>query len=51
MADGSVQLFTDTNEDGALNNGFPASSQTGFADASIEVDEKMLFSKGSLRRL
>jgi prepilin-type processing-associated H-X9-DG protein len=51
MADGSVQLFSDTNRDGSLNNGFPASSQTGFADDEVEIDEKAMFSKGSLRRL
>jgi prepilin-type processing-associated H-X9-DG protein len=51
MADGSVQLFVDTNEDGFLNNGFPASSETGFEDDRVEVESKDLFSKGSLRRL
>jgi prepilin-type N-terminal cleavage/methylation domain-containing protein/prepilin-type processing-associated H-X9-DG protein len=50
MADGSVQLFEDVNKDGQLNNGFPASSQTGFADDRIELEPKMMFSKGSLRR-
>jgi len=51
MADGSVQLFIDTNRDGRLNNGFPASSQTGFADARVEIDPKAMTSKASLRQL
>jgi hypothetical protein len=51
MADGSVQSYYDTNKDGQLNNGFPASAQTGFADGEVEVNAKVLFSKGSLRRL
>lgn len=51
MADGSVQLFVDTNQDGQLNNGFPASSQTGFADDQIELEPNVMLSKGSLRRL
>jgi hypothetical protein len=51
MADGSVQLFIDTNRDGQLNNGFPASSQTGFTDEQTELEQKAMFSKGSLRQL
>jgi prepilin-type processing-associated H-X9-DG protein len=51
MADGSVQLFNDVNRDGHLNNGFPASAQTGFADGDVEIDDSVMFSKGSLRKL
>jgi prepilin-type processing-associated H-X9-DG protein len=51
MADGSVQLFIDTNRDGVLNNGFPASSESGFADDRVEIDSKMMFSKSTLGRL
>jgi prepilin-type N-terminal cleavage/methylation domain-containing protein/prepilin-type processing-associated H-X9-DG protein len=51
MADGSVQLLVDTNKDGYLNNGFPASAQTGFADDKVEIEAKVLFSKGYLSRL
>jgi prepilin-type processing-associated H-X9-DG protein/prepilin-type N-terminal cleavage/methylation domain-containing protein len=50
MADGSVHLFEDNNKDGLLNNGFPASSQTGFADGEVEAEADVLFSKGALRR-
>jgi prepilin-type N-terminal cleavage/methylation domain-containing protein/prepilin-type processing-associated H-X9-DG protein len=51
MADGSVQLMFDTNRDGYLNNGFPASAATGFADDEIEIDEEVMYSKGSLRQM
>jgi prepilin-type processing-associated H-X9-DG protein len=51
MADGSVQAFNDENEDGLLNNGFPASAETGFADDKIEVPAMVLFSKAALRNL
>jgi prepilin-type N-terminal cleavage/methylation domain-containing protein/prepilin-type processing-associated H-X9-DG protein len=51
MADGSVQLFIDTNRDGYLNNGFPASSQTGFTDERIEIEPKSMSSRASLRQL
>lgn len=49
MADGSVQQFNDANEDGLLNNGFPAGTASGFADDRIEVEDHLLFSKVSLR--
>ncbi len=49
MADGSVQTLYDTNKDGQLNNGFPTSSETGFADDKVEADAKVLFSKWTLR--
>jgi prepilin-type processing-associated H-X9-DG protein len=51
MADGSVQLFIDKNGDGLLNNGFPGTTETGFADSEIEIDEQVMYSKGSLRQL
>jgi prepilin-type N-terminal cleavage/methylation domain-containing protein/prepilin-type processing-associated H-X9-DG protein len=51
MADGSVQLLLDTNQDGYLNNGFRPSAESGFADERIEVEDKVLFSKASLNRL
>jgi prepilin-type N-terminal cleavage/methylation domain-containing protein/prepilin-type processing-associated H-X9-DG protein len=37
FADGSVRLIADANRDGFLNNGFPASAASGFADDRIEV--------------
>jgi len=37
FVDGSVKTFTDENGDGLLNNGFPTSSATGFADDAIEL--------------
>jgi prepilin-type processing-associated H-X9-DG protein len=37
FVDGSVKTFIDENGDGLLNNGFPTSSATGFADDSIEL--------------
>jgi prepilin-type N-terminal cleavage/methylation domain-containing protein/prepilin-type processing-associated H-X9-DG protein len=49
MADGSVQLFIDKNQDGQLNNGFPGSTQTGFQDGEIEMDDSVIYSKGSLK--
>ena len=51
MADGSVQSLVDTNDDGLLNNGFPASAVTGFEDDKIEVPAMVLFSKAALRNL
>ncbi len=50
MADGSVQTFTDTNEDGFLNNGFSASTTNGFKDDEIEIPDKLMFSKPTLGR-
>jgi prepilin-type N-terminal cleavage/methylation domain-containing protein/prepilin-type processing-associated H-X9-DG protein len=51
MADGSVQTLYDNNDDGFLNNGFPASATSGFADETIEISPKDVFSKTSLKRL
>ena len=48
MADGSVQSFEDLNDDGLLNNGFPASAKTGFKDDTVEIPPKVLFSKSAL---
>jgi prepilin-type N-terminal cleavage/methylation domain-containing protein/prepilin-type processing-associated H-X9-DG protein len=49
MADGSVQSFEDLNEDGLLNNGFPASSKSGFEDDTVEIAPMVMFSKAVLR--
>jgi prepilin-type N-terminal cleavage/methylation domain-containing protein/prepilin-type processing-associated H-X9-DG protein len=38
FADGSIRTFQDTNGDRFLNNGFMASSMTGFADDRVELD-------------
>ena len=37
FADGSVRVINDENDDGLLNNGFPATSGGGFADDKLEV--------------
>ena len=37
FADGSVREFQDRNEDGLMNNGFPASSLNGFVDDTVEL--------------
>lgn len=50
FADGSVRAVADANKDGQLNNGFPASPETGFADDRIELPEADFFSKWMLRR-
>ncbi|GIW94817.1 MAG: general secretion pathway protein GspG [Pirellulaceae bacterium] len=49
FADGSVRPLFDANRDGLINNGFPASPSTGFADDRIEVEAADLFSLFSLR--
>lgn len=49
MADGSVQALDDSNQDGLLNNGFPASAGGGFADDKVEYEDHQLFSKAALR--
>jgi len=47
MADGSVQALYDSNRDGFLNNGFPATAG-GFASPEIEAGPLALFSYYSL---
>jgi prepilin-type processing-associated H-X9-DG protein len=42
FADGSVRSFMDENNDGVLNNGFPAGN--GFLDGSIEIPLKEMAS-------
>ena len=51
MADGSVQAINDENADGLINNGFPQSAESGFADDVIEYEAHELFSKATLRSL
>jgi prepilin-type processing-associated H-X9-DG protein len=46
FADGSVRGFVDTNDDGLLNNGFPASG--GFADDQVELTTEDVVSSYSL---
>lgn len=46
FADGSVRAIADANNDGLLNNGFPAAG--GFADNTVEAPEDDLFSLYSL---
>jgi prepilin-type processing-associated H-X9-DG protein len=48
FADGSVRTFRDANDDGFLNNGFPADPATGFTDATIELEKKDVASTYSL---
>lgn len=49
FADGSVRTLEDKNRDGLLNNGFPASPASGFADADIEIVLADIASLYSLR--
>lgn len=49
FADGSVRGLRDANGDGVLNNGFPASASTGFADNNIEIALAEVMSLYSLR--
>lgn len=49
FADGSVRVVADTNRDGQLNNGFPATSDNGFADSTVELPPEEFFSRWSLR--
>ncbi len=49
FADGSVRAVADVNRDGQLNNGFPASSASGFADATVELPPQEATSRWSLR--
>jgi len=48
FADGSVRSLRDTNDDGRLNNGFAASANTPFVDATVEMPEDEVFSLYSL---
>jgi prepilin-type processing-associated H-X9-DG protein len=49
FADGGVRTFVDKNEDGYLNNGFPAAPGNGFADAEVEISQQQVTSRWSLR--
>lgn len=49
MADGSVKKLRDANGDGLLNNGFAATSGSGFASAEPEISPDEVFSKASIR--
>jgi prepilin-type N-terminal cleavage/methylation domain-containing protein/prepilin-type processing-associated H-X9-DG protein len=48
FADGGVRAIEDDNDDGLLNNGFPALAGSGFADDTLEVLSKELMSFYSL---
>jgi prepilin-type N-terminal cleavage/methylation domain-containing protein/prepilin-type processing-associated H-X9-DG protein len=48
MVDGSVKVFTDENGDGFSNNGFPASTVTGYADDVVELPPAEIHSGWSL---
>ena len=49
MGDGSVRSFIDEDNDGFLNNGFPASATSGFKSATLELPEKDIFNGYTLR--
>lgn len=49
FADGSVRTYVDKNEDGYLNNGFPADPGTGYTTADVEISPEVVYSKWSLR--
>lgn len=49
FADGSVRAYVDKNDDGFLNNGFPADPVTGYASADVELPVETVYSKWSLR--
>ena len=49
FADGSVRNFQDFDSDGLLNDGFPASVNSGFADAVVEILPANVFSSWSLQ--
>jgi prepilin-type N-terminal cleavage/methylation domain-containing protein/prepilin-type processing-associated H-X9-DG protein len=49
MADGSIQVLSDGNDDGMINNGFPATGLGGFADGTIEAGPLKLASFYSLQ--
>lgn len=48
MADGSVHALADTNGDGFINNGFPATGSDGFRDETVEAGPLQLASFYSL---
>lgn len=48
FADGSVRGFKDENKDGLLNNGFPATSLSGFGSGDIELPQKDIENRYSL---
>ncbi|MHB0956813.1 MAG: DUF1559 family PulG-like putative transporter [Pirellulaceae bacterium] len=48
FADGGVRDVSDSNEDGFLNNGFPATGGSGFADDVLEVPAEQFMSLYSL---
>ncbi|MHB8968925.1 MAG: DUF1559 family PulG-like putative transporter [Pirellulaceae bacterium] len=48
FADGGVRDVADANEDGFLNNGFPAATGSGFTDDKVEVSAKEFMSRYSL---
>ena len=48
FADSSVRFIEDVNDDGVLNNGFPANSV--FADAIVDMNERQTFSGYSMSR-
>ncbi len=48
FSDGSVRSLLDENEDGQLNNGFPASAATGFESSVIEIASESVYSGWSL---
>jgi prepilin-type processing-associated H-X9-DG protein len=49
MADGSVQSYTDLNNDHLLNNGFTPTPQNGFSDNTLEIPPEEFYSRWSLR--
>jgi hypothetical protein len=49
FGDGSVRAVKDSNRDGLVNNGFPASSGAGFQDDAVEISEREVFSRWSLQ--
>jgi prepilin-type N-terminal cleavage/methylation domain-containing protein/prepilin-type processing-associated H-X9-DG protein len=49
FADGSVRPVVDENDDGYLNNGFPAASGGGFADDRVEMAPEDVMSLFSLQ--
>ncbi len=51
FADGGVRDVEDLNQDGALNNGFPAVAGSGFADDKVEIPAKEFMSLYSLQAL
>ena len=49
MADGSVRNYIDGDDDYYLNNGFIASTQSGFASSNVELPREEIVSEWSLR--